>query len=130
MFGEAVIAGGWHSGASGSAIASDMSAAAEPVSTRVMTLPASSVASAVPASAAAPAETSNPCDRVGVAISSSKQEQTEPGFQLNRRPLVQVLGFSGPATRRPNSAALLPIAARSGPLRILHSGTLPALPNG
>src|SRR5258708_28540749 len=71
-FGELVAAGVWQTGKSAPANDGDMSAAVAPAPARVTMLPASSVASAAPPSAAVAAETSRLCDRVNVAMSSSK----------------------------------------------------------
>jgi len=72
MFREPVAAGVWQTGKSGPTNGGDVSRAVAPAPARVTMFPASSVASAAPPSAAAPAETSRLCDRVNVAMSSSK----------------------------------------------------------
>jgi hypothetical protein len=72
VLGWKVAGGVLQTGISAPASGSDMPAAAESASARVAMLLASSVANAVPASAAAPAQTSSLGDRVDVAMSSSK----------------------------------------------------------
>src|SRR6266404_1843241 len=91
MFGKPVAAGVWQTGKSGPTNGGDMSTAVAPA--RVTMFPASSVTSAAPPSAAAPAETSSFCDRVNVAMSYSKigrrKKSAEFGIQrvaLSRDP--------------------------------------------
>jgi hypothetical protein len=72
MFGKAVVAGVWQIGKSGPTNGADMSTAVAPAPARVTMFPTSKVASAVPPSAAAPAETNSLCDLVNVAMSYSK----------------------------------------------------------
>src|SRR5258705_2699523 len=71
-FGEPVAAGAWQTGKSAPANDGDMSAAVWPAPPRVTMFPASSVARAAPPRAAVAAETSRLCDRVNVAMASSK----------------------------------------------------------
>src|SRR5437879_1190634 len=91
MFGKPVAAGVWQTGKSGPTNGGDMSTALAPA--RVTMFPASSVTSAAPPSAAAPAETSSFCDRANVAMSYSKigrrKKSAESGIQrvaLSRDP--------------------------------------------
>ena len=72
MFGKPVAAGVWQTGKSGPTKGGDMSRAVAPAPVRATMFPPSSVSSPAPPSAAAPAETSSLCDRVNVAMSSSK----------------------------------------------------------
>src|SRR5215475_10702521 len=73
-------------GLSGSASDSEMSVAVDPASAKVAMLLASKVANAVPASAAAAAETSSLCDCVDVVMSYSlNRAQTEPELPNARR---------------------------------------------
>jgi hypothetical protein len=84
MFGWPVVAGVVQTGISGPVNSTDASAA-ESAFARLAMLLASGVASAVPASAAAPAETSSLCDRVDVAMSYSQNRTwTEPEIPMHR----------------------------------------------
>src|SRR5689334_19662627 len=78
MFGWPFAAGVRQSGISAG---SEASAAAVSGLARVMTLVASSVASAVPANAETPVETSSLCDREDVAMSSS-QNRTQTQLEI------------------------------------------------
>jgi hypothetical protein len=69
MFGTPVAAGVWQTGTSGP---KKVEMSAEVARAPATMFPASSIASAVPPSAAAPTETSSPCDRMNVAMSCSK----------------------------------------------------------
>src|SRR5216683_7935052 len=72
MFGKPVAAGVWQTGKSGPKKGGEMSAAVARAPARVTMFPASSIVSAAPPSAAAPAETNSLCDLVNVAMSYSK----------------------------------------------------------
>jgi hypothetical protein len=107
MFGKPVAAGVWQTGKSGPTNGCDTSMAVALAPATVKTLPVSSVSSAAPPpSAAAPAETSSLCDRVNVAMSSSKIGQRKKSEseiqrvalgrdQKKNRELPSILTLSG-----------------------------------
>jgi hypothetical protein len=86
MFGKAVIAGVWQIGKSAPTNGADMSTVVAPAPARVTMFPTSKVASAVPPSAAAPAETNSLCDLVNVAMPYSKigRRKNLPNLRSNR----------------------------------------------
>jgi hypothetical protein len=104
MLGTPVAAGVWQTGTSGPKNGGDMSTAVARAPATMF--PASSIASAVPPSAAAPTETSSLCDRVNVAMSYSKigggknlpnlrsNGRTEPGS--NEDPSTRILRLFRP----------------------------------
>src|SRR4029079_17122508 len=75
MFAKPVAAGVLQIGKSALSNGGDMSAAVGPAPAMLTMLPTSSVVSVAPPSTAAPAETNSLCDRVNVAMSSSKIER-------------------------------------------------------
>src|SRR5436190_14505704 len=81
MFGEPPATGERQTGISGAENGSDVSEAAKPASARGTMLLVISAANAVPARAAALAETSSLCDRVDVAMSYSLGRRPNLGCQ-------------------------------------------------